>query len=170
MRKTFLMMDMLQRYYWFDDALNSNLHRHGWPDVSRAQSLVLVHLALGINRASVIAKNLGVTRQAMSQMLREMQTRDLVQFAPDPQDGRAVLVEFSDQSSSIREDAVAILDRLEQTLAARIGAAKVRSLHTALEMDWGEIPLFDDTASGEPVPVGSGAPARKRSSRRARQQ
>lgn len=167
MRKSFLMMDLLQRYYWFDDALNTNVLRHGWPNISRSHSLILIHLALGIHRAAVIAKNLGVTRQAMSQMLQEMKTRGLVQFVPDPNDGRAMLVQFNDDAKAIREDAVAILERVENALASRIGASKVAGLHAALEMDWGDPPVFEADATGAPLPVQDAAAPKTRAARRA---
>lgn len=139
----FLLMELLQHYYWLDDALNSNLQRLGWEPVTRSQSLVLIHLATGVNRASIIARNIGVSRQAMSQILNEMRERKLVEFEPDPTDKRASIIRFCSESKHIRQDAVDILASIEAELARRIGRRSIRKLFEILEQDWGEIPAFE---------------------------
>jgi DNA-binding MarR family transcriptional regulator len=137
------MLEMLRKYYWLDDALNRNLHRLGWPDVTRSQCLVFLHIAMGINRASQIARNLGVTRQAMSLILNEMREKNLVEFRPDPTDKRAIVVHFYEADPKIREDAVKIIDFVEGELQHRIGARSFTKFIEILKLDWGDIPRFE---------------------------
>ncbi|MDP9082291.1 MAG: MarR family transcriptional regulator [Pseudomonadota bacterium] len=132
-----IFMDLLGAVYWFDEALQEQLSARGWTRLTRAQSLVLLNIAIGIQRASEIAKNIGVSRQAMSQMLAEMQTRELIAIEADPTDRRAQLVVFSGTSAAIRDDAVQILSALEAELSKRIGTRKFLGLREALAADWG---------------------------------
>jgi DNA-binding MarR family transcriptional regulator len=130
-------MDLLRAVYWFDEALQEQLSARGWVRLTRAQSLVLMNIAMGIHRATEIAKNIGVSRQAMSQMLAEMQARELVAIEADPTDRRAQLVVYSQTSAAIRDDAVQILSVLETELSKRIGTRRFLGLREALVSDWG---------------------------------
>ena len=133
----FLMMDLLSAYYWMDEALQAGLKQRGWNNVTRSQSLILSNIAFGVRRASQLARNLGVTRQAISQMLAEMERKGLVASQSDPSDGRAQIVNFSKQSQGIRNDAMELLARIESEIAERIGKRKFDALTAALRSDWG---------------------------------
>lgn len=136
------MMDILRALYWVDESLQNGLKAHGWPDVSRAQSLILLNIAFGVVRASAVAHNLGISRQAISQMLAEMQRSGLVEMRPDPNDRRAQIVVFSRASASLRDDAMKILDEIEDSLIERVGKRRFFALREALGMDWGPVRNF----------------------------
>src|SRR5208283_1781483 len=132
-----LFMDLLKSLYWFDNALQSGLKKSGFEAVTRAQSLILLNVMVGERRAARLATNLGVSRQAMSQMLAEMEKRGLITFTADHDDKRAQIVLFSPESRDIRNSALRILARLERELETRIGAKNVNALRKALGSDWG---------------------------------
>jgi DNA-binding MarR family transcriptional regulator len=148
-----LMINLVSAVYWFDEALQAGLDARGWSSVTRSQSLILANLATGVNRAVNLARNLGVSRQAMSQMLAEMEERGLITVAPDPNDKRARVVSFSAQSAGVRDDAIMILKVLEATLATRIGAQRFNALKDAVAADWGASPVeIVAAAAGAPLP------------------
>jgi DNA-binding MarR family transcriptional regulator len=132
-----LFMDLLKSLYWFDNALQSGLKKSGFEAVTRAQSLILLNIMVGESRAARLANNLGVSRQAMSQMLGEMEKRGLITFKADDADKRAQIVMFSAESRDMRNAAMRILARLERELEKRIGARNVAALQKALAADWG---------------------------------
>lgn len=131
------MMDLLSAFYWMDEALQAGMKERGWDNITRSQSLILSNIAFGVRRASQLARNLGVTRQAISQMLIEMERKGLVVSDSDPSDGRAQIVNFSKQSQGIRNDAMAILSQIEAEIVDRIGKGKFDALVKALRSDWG---------------------------------
>lgn len=135
-----LMMNLLTAFYWFDEALQASLQESGYPAVSRAQSLLLANVASGERSPSGLARNLGVSRQAISQMLAACERERLVRLAPDPADGRARIVEFHPEAERLREAASAALRQAEQVLGQRIGADRLRQLVEALALDWGPPP------------------------------
>jgi DNA-binding MarR family transcriptional regulator len=132
MDNSLLMLDLMRTFLWFDEQLRSRLLERGWGAVSRSQSLVLTHLANGTARASRIAEYLGVSRQAMSQLLAEMVESGLVEIVPDPGDRRAQLVQFAPTGAGIREDAQQILRALEAEMEAVLGKGQTQILRTAL--------------------------------------
>lgn len=132
MEKRLLMLDLMRAFMWFDEQLRARLLERGWGSVSRSQSLVLTHIANGATRASRIAEYMGVSRQAMSQLLAEMAEAGLIEFTPDPSDRRAQLVQFASTGTGIREDAQQILRALEAELEATMGKSAADSLRAAL--------------------------------------
>lgn len=138
------MMDLMRAFYWLDEGLQTALEARGWGRFSRSKSFTLANVALGIQRPSDIARNLGISRQAVSAMLREMAVEGLICLDPDPTDGRAIIVRFSDSSRDLRSHALAALNQLETTISARIGPDAFESLRTAVAADWGAVPVPED--------------------------
>lgn len=127
-----LMLDLMRAFYWFDEQLRTRLAQRGWQGITRSQSLVLTNIANGVSRASHIAANIGVSRQAMSQLIGEMIEAGLVEVAPDPLDKRAQLVRAAPAGAEIREAAQAILRDLEGELERNVGKRRLQSLREAL--------------------------------------
>lgn len=135
-----LMMNLLSAVYWFDEALQAKLEKAGYPGVSRTQSLLLANIAAGEHRAIRIARNLGVSRQAISQVLAELEKRDIVTLKTDPDDKRARIVDFHPSAARLRSVASKILGEMEATVAERIGKQRFESMREALAADWGDPP------------------------------
>jgi len=143
MKDGFLMMDLMRAFYWFDEGLQAALKARGWKSTSRSQSITLANIALGIRRPAELARNLGISRQAVSIMLHDMVVQGLITIEADPGDRRALLVNFSEASSQLRADALDILGKLEATASDLVGAESLKVLRESLGKDWGEPPSFD---------------------------
>lgn len=139
-KQDILMLDLLAAIYWFDEALQARLEALGYHGLNRTQSLLLANLGAGEHRAIRIARNLGVTRQAISQILADLEAREIVSVTTDSADRRARIVDFHHNAKPLRRVASQILNQLESTLVERIGRTKVDSLRDALAADWGETP------------------------------
>lgn len=140
MHSPYLMMNLLSALYWFDEALQAALREAGIPNVTRAQSMLIANISAGEHRATRIARNLGVTRQAISLMLGELEARGIVEIVPDPDDRRARIVRFADEANETRRAASKILHYLELKLVERIGLPAYHGLRDAMRMDWGDPP------------------------------
>jgi len=140
MQSPYLMMYLLRAVYWFDEALQASLKEAGIPNVSRAQSMLIANIAAGEQRATRLARNLGVTRQAVSLMLNELEARGIVELVPDPDDGRAQIVCIAEQGNETRRAAAKAFQYLELKLVERIGLLAYHGLRDAIRLDWGEPP------------------------------
>jgi len=147
------MRGLLHCYYWCDEGLQNVLREAGMPVLSRTKSMIMVNISDGITRPSDLARNIGVSRQAIQQTLVEMERAGLVRLVPDPSDGRAKIVKFSRRGSGIGEAAFAAMEAIEAELASRLGGGAVKQLQQSLFSDWGPV-------------VGSGAKTGKGSGRR----
>lgn len=156
MKHPLLMINILHAFYWFDEALQAALRASGSTTLSRTQSLVLCDIASGEHRASRLARNLGVTRQAINQVLNSMQRLGIIVTRPDPDDSRASLVDFSDEAEPLRQAGIRALKRLEKELAYRIGAGNLEGLRRALAADWGDPPIESQASAAPPVKAEAG--------------
>jgi len=132
------LIDLLLRgYRWFEDGLLSRLDAAGWPELTRAHSLVFAHLDLDGTRASELARRIGISRQAVHQTVGELVELGLLEVVPDPTSRRAKLVVLTPLGKETVRSGHAIFQELEDALGERIGRRRVTELRRALEADWG---------------------------------
>lgn len=144
----YLLRGLLQCYYWYDEGLQNSLAAAGYPGLSRTKSMLMVNIANGITRPSDLARNIGITRQAIQQTLVEMERDGLVTMIQDPNDGRAKIVKFSRRGVGIGKAAFAAIDEIEQELTDRLGAKTLEQLRDTLFRDWGPV-LHSDHAESD---------------------
>jgi DNA-binding MarR family transcriptional regulator len=133
-----LIIALFQRFCWLDEGLQARLHNRGWPDVSRPQSMVMTNIVTGIVRPSDIARNLGVSRQAIHSTINQMVAVGIVALEPDPDDRRHMVVSLTETGARMRQDAQRAMDALSDQLAERLGQDRFAALIATLEADWGD--------------------------------
>lgn len=149
--REFLIGSLAYALYWVDESLQRSLEQAGWPRISRNSSLVMVCITAGIDQPSQVARALGISRQAVHQILRGMHSEGLVELIDNPEDSRTKLIRFLPGTENLRAAAERATINIEQRLAERIGNSGLVALRAALAEDWG--PLVDDalTSDGKPV-------------------
>ncbi len=138
MRQNQLIIALFQRFCWMDEGLQARLHDRGWPDVSRSQSMVMTNIVSGIVRPSDIARNLGVSRQAIHSTINQMEKLGILQLDVDPQDRRHVIASLTETGQMMRRDAQLAMDSLTSQIASLLGQEKFDALLDALDADWGD--------------------------------
>ena len=131
---------LLHAFYWMDDGLQAHMRKNKGFSLPRSQSIMMVLIGDGVNQQSEIAKLLGISKQAVSQAIKELITKDLVHLQPDPNNGRQKIVTFTPQGRKMRDVAQNAIDELESVLSMRIGKKRLAALHDALDAPWGEPP------------------------------
>lgn len=105
----------------FEADLQERLHADGYHDVSVAQTNVLRHLDLEGMRMNDFARDAGITKQAISQAVKALVARDLVRVEPDPDDGRARRVMYTERGLAMIHRAREHVLLLETAWAERLG-------------------------------------------------
>ena len=141
---------LLRAFRWFDERLIAALHAAGWPELTRAHSLVFAHLDTKGTRTADIARRAGISRQAVHQTVQELQRLGLVRLIPDPTNRSAKLVVPTERGQASIRVAKTTLARLEDELAQRLGRDHVQALRQALEAEWG--PTIDGSPGDERPP------------------
>ena len=86
------------------------------------------------------AVDAGVTRQAITKLVDELERLDLVRRDPDPDDGRGVIVRYTDRGRVVLAIARKRMLALERGYAARVGADRWADVRSTLETLFGDHP------------------------------
>src|SRR3546814_5374840 len=100
--------------------------------------MVMTNIVSGIVRPSDIARNLGVSRQAIHSTINQMVKLGIVRLDVDPDDRRHMIVSLTDLGGRMRKDAQRSMDALTAQIADRLGQDRFDALLAALEAEWGD--------------------------------
>lgn len=133
----YLIIPLLQGFYWFDDGMQNHLRACGWSEITRPQSMVIANIIMGVTRPSDIARNLGISRQAIHLTIGQMIEMGVVELKGDPESQRSKIVCLTKEGERRRRDARQAVEALMAELARRIGRRNVENLIKAFAVDWG---------------------------------
>jgi DNA-binding MarR family transcriptional regulator len=97
-----------------------------------AHTQLFPHIALEGTRITELADKLGITKQAVGQLVDDLVAWGLVRRVADPDDARARRVVWTAKGRRGLLEGVAQLKALERELACAIGEARFTALHDAL--------------------------------------
>jgi len=112
--------------------LVDRLHVRGHGTVQRAHIAVLGNIHTEGTRLVELARRLGVTRQAASQIVRQIERKGFLERTTDPGDGRAVLVRHTPAGRALLLDALILMDEIEAGYAELVGAKVMNQIKRAL--------------------------------------
>jgi len=124
-----LLLAALDRW---QSALVQGLQEAGFPDFRYAHMSLLRYIDIGGTRLSEIAERAGVTKQAVGKLVAVCEALGLLEMAPDPSDGRAKIVSFTDQGRAVIVAERAVMEQIDAALAARLGRASFARLRETL--------------------------------------
>lgn len=93
----------------------------GAPRLRPSHTAVFPHIDLDGTRPSEIARRMGISKQAVGQLVAELEAMGAVERTPDPVDRRARLVRFSRTPGRGLLDGLAVLMAFEEELTQDIG-------------------------------------------------
>lgn len=126
--------------------------------VRPAHTALFPHLDFDGIRLTELASRVGVTKQAVGQLVDDLVALGMVERIDDPTDKRAKRIRFSRRGYAGLMHGLGVLQEVEGDLRASVGARRMRELHETLRL---VILALESTPSGSsPAPVGSRASGR----------
>ena len=104
----------------------------GFADTRMAHNAVFSHVPPEGIRLVDLAARAGMTKQAMSELVVDLEALGYVRRRPDPSDGRAKLIEFTKRGWASVDVALTSFAAIEAELADDIGARRMRELRRTL--------------------------------------
>lgn len=117
---------------WMVRASLERSHALGHTGLRPAHARLLVFLGWEGSRVSDIARALDVSKNAIGQLVSEMEDLGYVERVADPSDGRAKIVRYTGLGMDLMADAAAIGERLDAQLKDILGPGRLAEFRSAL--------------------------------------
>jgi DNA-binding MarR family transcriptional regulator len=116
-----------------DAEIKAAQAEQGFDEIQPGHHTVLRHLGEDGARPSELAAKAGVSRQAVTKILDDLELLGLVEREPDPADGRGVIVRYTPRGLAALNVARARMNQLERRYASHVGADRWRTVRDVLE-------------------------------------
>ena len=111
-----------------EEAIARVARSKGAPRLRRSHTSLLPHIDLDGTRVSDLAERLGVTKQAVSQLVDDLEAMGVLRREVDAADARAKRVLFTDKGRATLLEGLGVLRALEAELTERVGTATMAGL------------------------------------------
>ena len=138
----------------------------GLPGIRTSHTSLFPFIELEGTRLTDLAARVGVSKQAVGQLVEELEELGILERAPDPADGRAKLVRFSARGRRGLLEGLAVLRRMEAELSARLAGGDMERLHGILLRLLAALETGPAAVIREPAAKRSGADGHHRQGRR----
>ena len=128
-------------------AVTARLALRGYDDFPFASASLLWLMDEGGTRSTVLAQRAGVTKQAMSQLVRLMERQGYLEQVPDPTDTRAKVVRMTERGEAVKTACVEVRVELNRKVAKALGKNEAAQLEASLNA---AAALFGEIAGTSP--------------------
>jgi DNA-binding MarR family transcriptional regulator len=117
----------------YSELALEKLHEAGHEGLTLFHTALISNLDIEGTHIKVLAQRAGMSKQAMGQLVNELETRGYIQTAPDAKDKRATLVTFTEKGLELLQAAYFVKKAIEKDYAAILGKEGFNQLWTLLE-------------------------------------
>jgi len=132
-----LMRWTLRAFYWLDESLQNIVEDAGWPRFSHTQTMVILAIGEGVTKSSDLGRILGISRQAIHQVITELISKGLVVIKDDPDDKRSKILGFDHGADTLRLLTYNAVERIEREVEERLGKKAFKAMIDGISADWG---------------------------------
>ena len=116
----------------FERRARGTLQARGHTELLPSHQAVFASLGRSGTRLTVLAQQAGMTKQAMGQIVDDLEHLGYVERTPDPADGRAKIVRFTAAGLDFVCDAAEVLDEIWREYAELLGPRELEQVQDSL--------------------------------------
>jgi DNA-binding MarR family transcriptional regulator len=116
----------------FERRARGTLRARGHTELLPSHQVVFASLGRAGTRLTTLAQQAGMTKQAMGQIVDDLEKLGYVERIPDPRDGRAKIVRFTAAGLDFVCDAAEVLDEIWHEYADLLGARELERVQDTL--------------------------------------
>ncbi|MFL6024358.1 MAG: MarR family winged helix-turn-helix transcriptional regulator [Marmoricola sp.] len=135
-------------------ALKLDMLKHaramGHTEIQASHNAVYATLPPEGARSADMAHRAGITRQSMGEIIREMVAAGSLVMVPDPTDGRAKIVKWSEHGKRVASDGFDHIVELDRVFRERFGDADIDTTYRVM---LGIIEMLSPELADEPLPA-----------------
>jgi DNA-binding MarR family transcriptional regulator len=127
---------LLARSDWFAREIMNGVRRSEFSYITPAQSRLLATMAGKPTSMAALGRRLAISRQAVHKTVAELARRGILEIRDDPERRNAKLIVYTERGRQVNRTGAAIIDRVEDRIAGRIGRDRLAALKALLSEDW----------------------------------
>jgi DNA-binding MarR family transcriptional regulator len=116
---------------WNEQAV-ARVQASGATELRAAHTRLLPHISPEGVRLTELAERVGITKQAVGKLVDDLEAQGVVTREPDPVDGRALRVRYTDRGAEALLHGLGILAELEREVAGTVGTKRMAELNAIL--------------------------------------
>ena len=132
-RKTNIGQELMEVARDFQKGALEEYSRAGHRKLQSSHQAILTYLSLDGTRLTELAARASMTKQAMGQLVDEVERLGYVERIPDPSDGRAKIVRFTRKGRMLIKEGNGIGEEIQRKYASLIGENKLLRLRDLLD-------------------------------------
>lgn len=105
----------------------------GHPAIRQGHGCVFRFIHEGGSRLTELAESSGLSKQAVGEVVDDLEKLGYVERIQDPQDGRAKVIRLTEQGADAHQTALGIFADIERDWTERYGAERVETMRKLLE-------------------------------------
>jgi len=109
----------------FDRELYPRMHAAGYGDLRPGHGCVFGTITPEGDRLTVLAERANLTKQAVGEVVSELERAGYVERVPDPEDGRAKIIRLTERGEAAWTLGHSYLDEIRQRWTERYGKERV---------------------------------------------
>jgi DNA-binding MarR family transcriptional regulator len=116
----------------FEQRVRATLRARGHVGLQPSHQVVFASLESAGARLTDLAARAGMTKQAMGQLVDDLESLGYVERTPDPADGRAKIVRLTSEGRAFLDDAADVISAIWNDYAGLLGERELASLQSRL--------------------------------------
>jgi DNA-binding MarR family transcriptional regulator len=109
------------------------LNAAGHPAIRQGHGCVFRFIHEEGSRLTDLSESSGLTKQAVGEVVADLEELGYVERAPDPDDGRAKLIKLTERGGEARQTALSIFAEIKREWAERFGSERIAAMREVLE-------------------------------------
>jgi DNA-binding MarR family transcriptional regulator len=132
-REGLLLRLLFRTTHTMNVEMTDRIRARGFADFQPSFTALLAHVDTEGTRITAIARRMGTSRQAASQLLQAIEARGYVERVPDPSDGRGVIVRHTASGRRILLTAIEVMRSIEKEYELILGPEGLTRLKRLLK-------------------------------------
>jgi DNA-binding MarR family transcriptional regulator len=129
---------------WIEQRHLEQLAEAGFPEIRLAHTPIVVNLTSEGMRLTDLARAAGISKQAMAELVDDLEAHGYLDRMPDPTDGRAKLLVMTERARRAHVATLQIFAAIEAELAVAVGSPALEQARDTLGDIMHSVVLADD--------------------------
>ena len=132
LRQSHLGRLLLKAYRAFSSQAVEKLKKRGYEKISLASTMLLMNIDAKGSQLSRLGEKIGISRQAVTNLVSQLEEKKYLQRSPDPADKRAMIVSLTPKGWQLINDIVKVKAEIEDDYCSIIGSDQMKHLRESL--------------------------------------